>query len=168
MSQVVPARLSIDLVKQLNQYVKEGRYANRSEVIQEAVRQLVSAGALSPLASSMNMMARLASLIIAWNSPIVETILLYGSLARGETRLESDIDLLIIINPDTTPAWKIRQEYYKLIYPLMVSSGIDISLNVVEDKTWKNMVREEDPLTKEVLREGVSLWKRNHQHQVQS
>ncbi len=168
MSQVVPARLSIDLVKQLNQYLKAGRYANRSEAIQEAVRQLVSAGAMSPLASSMNMMARLASLIIAWNSPIVETILLYGSLARGETRPESDIDLLVIINSDTTAAWKMRQEYYKLIYPLIVSSGIDISINVVDNNTWKNMVEQEDPLTKEVLKEGISLWRRSVQHHRQS
>src|SRR5207247_11265888 len=83
MSRVVPARLPAELVRGLNALVKSGRYANRSEVVKEATRLLLSSGGLPPPSSMAKVAARLVSVVVAWNWLGVESVSRYGPVDRG-------------------------------------------------------------------------------------
>ncbi len=156
MSRVVPARLPAELAKGIDRLVRTGRFANRSEVIKEAARLLITSGDSVSQSSKARASSRLASLMIAWNMPVVETMILYGSVARGEAGSQSDIDILVIIGEGEP--WKARRSMYELIYPVMVSFGVDISLMVVTREDWKKMLEQHDPFAVSVMKEGRPLW----------
>ncbi len=158
MSRVVPARLPPDLARGIDQLVKSGRYANRSQVIKEATKLLLSSGDQPPPSSMAKPAARLAALLAAWNTPAIETIILYGSTARGEATTESDIDLLVIIKEGKP--WIVRRALYQLIYPVIASLGVDISLTVLPKNDWLDMIGKGDPLAASILKEGLPLWGR--------
>lgn len=136
--------------------VKSGRFANRSEVIREATKLLLSAGDTPPQASKARSTAHLVSLMIAWTTPDVKAIVLYGSLARAEFTPQSDIDILTIIGRGVP--WRVRRTLYDIIYPVIVGMGVDVSLLVVERAGWLNMIQEGDPLARSIRKEGVLLW----------
>ncbi len=156
MSRVVPARLPLDLARGIDQLVKSGRYANRSEVIKEATRLLLSSGDQPPPSSMAKAAARLAALIGAWNTPAIESIVLYGSVARGEAAPQSDVDLLVIIKEGKS--WMVRRALYELIYPVIVSLGVNISLIVLTKEDWHGMMEKGDPFAQSILKEGQPLW----------
>jgi len=156
MSRVVPARLPAELVRGVNALVKSGRYANRSEVIKEATRLLLSSGGLPSPSSMAKVAARLVSVLVAWNSLGVESVTLYGSVARGEAGSQSDVDILVVI--DKGEAWRIRRSLYELIYPVIAVLGVDISLMVVRRSDWLDMLAGRDPFAVSVLKEGRPLW----------
>lgn len=158
MSRVVPARLPPDLAKGIDRLVRSGRFANRSEAIKEATRLLLSAGDLPPPSSMARAASRLVSLLVAWNAPSVDAIVLYGSLARGEAGARSDIDILVVISRGE--AWKVRRSLYDLIYPVIVALGVDVSLLVLNRGSWLSMAQQGDPLAGSILKEGVVLWGR--------
>ena len=156
MSRVVPARLPAELVRGVNALVKSGRYANRSEVIKEATRLLLSSGGLPPPSSMARVAARLVSALVAWNSLGVESVTLYGSVARGEAGSRSDVDILVIV--DKGEPWRIRRSLYELIYPVIAVLGVDISFMVVRREDWLDMLGNGDPFVALVLKEGRPLW----------
>src|SRR2546427_4252199 len=121
MSRVVPARLPAELLRGVNALVKSGRYANRSEVIKEATRLLLSSGGLPPPSSMARVAAHLVSVLVSWNSLGVESVTLYGSVARGEAGGESDVDILVVV--EKGEPWRIRRSVYELIYPAMAGFG---------------------------------------------
>jgi len=156
MSQVVPARLPPEMVRGLNKLVKAGRFSNRSEAVKEATRLLLSSGELPSSAAMAKAAAQLTSVMIAWNTPTVEIIVLYGSLARGTSGPESDVDLLVLLSQGEP--WKLRRQLYDLTYPVLASLGVDISLNVLAKTTWEEMLRQDDPLARSIMKEGITLW----------
>ncbi len=155
MSRVVPARLPPDLARGIDRLVKSGRFANRSEVIKEATRLLLSAGDMPPPSSMARSAARLVSLLVEWNTPDVKAIVLFGSLARGELTSQSDIDILVIIRRGRP--WKVRRTLYEVIYPVIAALGVDVSLLVLDRGAWLSMVQQGDPLAASILKEGVLL-----------
>src|SRR2546427_11377817 len=90
MSRVVPARLPAELLRGVNALVKSGRSANRSEGIKEATRLLLSSGGLPPPSSMARVAAHLVSVLVSWDWLGVESVTLYGSVARGEAGRERD------------------------------------------------------------------------------
>jgi predicted nucleotidyltransferase len=158
MSRVVPARLPAELVRGVNALVKSGRYANRSEVIKEATRLLLSSGGLPPASSMARVAARLVWALVVWDSLGVESVTLYGSVARGEAGPQSDIDILVVVGKGEP--WRIRRSLYERIYPVIAVLGVDISLMVVRSRDWVDMVGNGDPFAVMVLKEGRPLWGR--------
>src|SRR5438309_10954012 len=156
MSRVVPARLPAELVSGVNRLVKSGRYANRSEVIKEATRLLLSSGGLPPPSSMARVAVSLVSVLVSWNSLGVESVTLYGSVARGEAGGESDVDILVVV--EKGEPWRIRRSIYELIYPAMTVLGVDISIMAVSRADWLDMLANRDPFPVSVLKEGRPLW----------
>src|SRR5713101_513367 len=157
MSRVVPARLPIELVRGVNGLVKSGRYANRSEVIKEATKLLLSSGGLPPPSSMGKVAARLVSALVTWNMFGVESVTLYGSFAKGKAVSGSDVDLLVII--DRGEPWKVRRSLYEIIYPVIAVLGVDVSLMVIRQEDWLEMLGNGDPFAASVLGEGQPLWR---------
>ncbi|MEM1582406.1 MAG: nucleotidyltransferase domain-containing protein [Candidatus Bathyarchaeia archaeon] len=100
--------------------------------------------------------ASLVSSIIAWNEGSVSDVILFGSVARGEENVESDVDLLVLV--EGSEGWAIRRRLYDLIYPIITSLGVDISLIVIEKKQFVKMVKAGEPFAKSVLIDGVQLY----------
>src|SRR5947199_9511320 len=78
--------------------------------------------------------AHLVSVLVSWNSLGVESVTLYGSVARGEAGGESDVDILVVV--EKGEAWRIRRSLYELIYTVIAALGVDISLIDVRYEDW--------------------------------
>ncbi|MDF1549270.1 MAG: nucleotidyltransferase domain-containing protein [Bacteroidales bacterium] len=82
-------------------------------------------------------------------------IILYGSYARGENRLDSDMDILILLNKDKVT----REDEKKVKYPLYdieFETGQIISPLVLSLKDWEEK-HSITPFYDNIIKEGVTL-----------
>lgn len=84
----------------------------------------------------------------------IETLVLYGSVARGEADEESDLDVLIVTaKPLPRP---IRHRITDLVFDINLQYDTNISTLVIDQASWETggpllLLREE------ILRDGVPL-----------
>ena len=83
------------------------------------------------------------------------TIILYGSFARGEENVESDIDILILLEKDKI-TWEDEKEISFLLYDIEFETGKIISPLILSKKEWKIKHRI-TPFYENVSKEGVVL-----------
>ena len=156
MSVVIPVRVPKELARKINELISQGLYSNRSNLIRESLRRfLVSEHALTQKTPIGHEVALMASSLIAWNEKTITDVILFGSTARGEATPESDIDLLILTT-DPEP-WKIRQRLYDLVYPIIPTFEVDISLIVINKENFINMANNKDPFATATIKEGKQL-----------
>ena len=91
-----------------------------------------------------------------FQNPIPSTcIALFGSYARGDSRHDSDIDLLVLLNKE-----QVTRQDQKMIkyspYDLEFDSGIIISPLILSKKDWEEK-RKKTPFYENVLKEGVEI-----------
>ncbi|HSE84127.1 MAG TPA: nucleotidyltransferase domain-containing protein [Thermodesulfobacteriota bacterium] len=85
----------------------------------------------------------------------VESMMLYGSVARGEADEESDLDLLVL----TSQKLK-RPERHKitdLVFEVNLHYGTNFSTLVVDRNTWETGVFSVLPLRDEILKDGIMI-----------
>ncbi|MCM1415745.1 MAG: nucleotidyltransferase domain-containing protein [bacterium] len=107
--------------------------------------------------SVKKMLAELAESLQHIYGDKLKTVVLYGSVARGTQTVDSDIDILILIDGNND---ELRQYDDKLsdvstdfsLKYLKVLSVVDISYREYED--WKNL----SPFYKNISEEGVILY----------
>lgn len=88
------------------------------------------------------------------HNPHCSTIL-YGSEARGESRIDSDIDLLILVDGDKlTVADELK--ITAPLYDIEVRTGVIISPYVVLRKSWENRPFK-TPFFNNIEKEGILL-----------
>jgi uncharacterized protein len=103
--------MNISLTPELEKYVRHkvasGLYNNASEVIREALRVLLeregrSAGTLGkkPPPKKDEVFAELAALEAPLRERGLKSLAVFGSVARGIASFDSDVDVLIDIEPD--------------------------------------------------------------------
>jgi len=156
MSAVVPVRVPRDLAQKINELINAGIYSSRSDLIREAIRRLiVSERALTQKTKIGQVVATIASTMIAWNEKSVTDVILFGSTARGEATIESDIDLLILT--ENAEPWIVRQRLYDLIYPIIPALGVDISLIVINKNDFIRMAKDKEPFALSIISEGIQL-----------
>jgi predicted nucleotidyltransferase len=83
------------------------------------------------------------------------TIVLYGSYARGDNKINSDIDVLILIDKDKITSADARRVAYPL-YDIEFETGKIISPLILSRKSWETKHRI-TPFYKNVQKEGVVL-----------
>jgi len=156
MSAVIPVRVPREVAQKIKELVDAGFYPNRSSLVREALRRfMVSEGASMEKTTLGRFAATLVSLMISWGEKAVTDVILFGSVARGEATVESDIDLLVLV--EKAEGWRVRQRLYDLIYPVIPALGVDVSLIVMDKKGFMRMARDGDPFVLSILGEGVQL-----------
>ena len=86
----------------------------------------------------------------------LDSILLYGSYARGDFDNESDIDIMVLADISVDEANRVENELVSLTSSLGLEHDILISLYVKDCDTfykWKDVL----PFYQNVLRDGVKL-----------
>lgn len=98
------SRVNISLTSALEEYVRRkvatGLYNNASEVVRAALRLMVEREAGSrPTPTKSELVATLKALEPALRQRGVASAAVFGSVARGEARPDSDVDVLIDVDP---------------------------------------------------------------------
>ncbi len=82
-------------------------------------------------------------------------MILYGSVARGESIAESDIDLLIVTaNGDH----ELRDEISLAGYDIILLTDVILSPLVMDLQTYEWHKKYGDPFYNSVQRDGIDLW----------
>ncbi|MBE0519694.1 nucleotidyltransferase domain-containing protein [Candidatus Bathyarchaeota archaeon] len=156
MSVVIPVRVPREVAQKIRELVDAGMYPNRSSLVREALRRfMVSEGMSTQKTALRKFAATLVSIMISWEEKAVTDVILFGSAARGEATVESDIDLLVLV--ENAEGWMVRQRLYDLIYPVIPALGVDVSLIVMDKKVFIHMAEEGDPFALSIVREGAQL-----------
>jgi len=97
--------MNVSLTPKLEAFVRrkvaEGLYGNASEVVREALRRQIEAEAATPRAVPLtDLAARLREIEPRLRARGVTALYVVGSHARGEARHDSDVDLLIDVDPN--------------------------------------------------------------------
>ncbi len=156
MSVVVPVRVSRVIAEKIKELVDTGLYSNRSNLIREALRRFIISESMLTRKVDLEKIAVIVSAMISWNENSVRDIILFGSVARREATVESDIDLLVLV--ENAESWVVRQRLYGLIYAVIPTLEVDVSLIVINRKRFIRMVDEGDPFALSVIREGIQLY----------
>ena len=85
----------------------------------------------------------------------VERLVLFGSLARGESDEESDVDLLIVLAEP--PTHQVRDRITSLILDINLEYGTNLSELIVDRQTWDGGLPAALPIHKEIEEEGIRL-----------
>ncbi len=83
---------------------------------------------------------------------------LFGSRARGDARRDSDIDVLIIVASDD---WRVCDIVYDIATDILLEMDVCISPKVMSQKRYKYLYDAQTPFIKNVIRDGISVWKLN-------
>lgn len=157
MSTVVPVRVPEGLARKMQKLVDAGLYQSRSGLIREAIRRLIaSEGSVAQKAIIVKLVATLVSMIISLEEKSATDVILFGSVARGEAEEESDVDVLVLI--ESVKGWRVRQRLYDLIYPVILASGVNVSLIIINKESFVSMVEDRDPFALSIINEGVQLY----------
>jgi predicted nucleotidyltransferase len=92
--------------------------------------------------------------------PIIRSIVLFGSTARGESRMESDIDVFVIID-DTkgkmSPSFKDKVEDDLDVIAKKTNKNLSVQQPYLLTEFWA-MVRDGHPIVFNFIREGVPVY----------
>jgi uncharacterized protein len=81
---------------------------------------------------------------------------LFGSEARGEATSESDIDVLVVVQPDTDRV-SFEDRIIDIAFDVNLEFGVYISPRVVTPGILNDPVWRETPFIKNVARESIPL-----------
>jgi predicted nucleotidyltransferase len=82
----------------------------------------------------------------------IKSITLFGSVARGTARMDSDIDLLIVVDRED---FRLRRELIGIAFDILLETGLDLSVKVISSKDFQ--ARKSFSFLRNVLAEGVKV-----------
>ncbi len=85
---------------------------------------------------------------------VIESVVLFGSKARGDDRPDSDIDLLVVCN---TNNWRIANAVYSIATDVLLDHGIALSPKVLAKDDFARMAQEQVAFVANVEREGMTV-----------
>jgi predicted nucleotidyltransferase len=79
---------------------------------------------------------------------------LFGSRARGDSRLDSDYDMLLVVN-DKTPA--LEDKLYDAVLETLLTTGKLVSLKIFTKSEYERLNGLSTPFLQRINEEGVQL-----------
>lgn len=98
-----------------------------------------------------------ASLVIHNLKEKLKELILFGSKARGDFKKDSDIDIFVLIDKENLKIWQIIQS---LSAKVSLKFDVVISALVMDKKRYQTHLKLKTLLYKNIIRDGVLLWKR--------
>lgn len=86
---------------------------------------------------------------------VVLKAVVFGSVARGETNKDSDIDILITISDKYA---KLKDEIGMSAYEIALKNNVVFSSIVMEESIYKWYRINKDPFYKNIHSEGIEIW----------
>jgi predicted nucleotidyltransferase len=84
----------------------------------------------------------------------IQSVVLFGSKARGDARPDSDIDVLVVLNSDEA---RLRSNVRRLAAQVSLEYDLLISVRAVGRSHWEELSRYRFPLYKAIQSEGIPL-----------
>lgn len=84
----------------------------------------------------------------------IATIVLFGSVARGEEREESNIDLLIVTFMDR---FKLRRELATLVLDILFETGEYLSIKTLSMDDFESLKQLKSSFLSNVMRDGIFI-----------
>ena len=85
----------------------------------------------------------------------IETIKLFGSKSRGDSELDSDLDVFIIFARDVD--WKFKDEIYDLIFPINLKYDVFISVRIYSKVRLQEKRVQALPFIQNVQKQGIEI-----------
>jgi predicted nucleotidyltransferase len=96
-----------------------------------------------------------AKLLTEFGNDIKEVIL-FGSRAKGDATINSDYDILIILNKKDY-SWKYKYQINEVIYDLELENDIIIDSHILSDYEVNNSLRGSQPIFINAIDNGIYL-----------
>ena len=87
----------------------------------------------------------------------IERIILYGSYARGDFNLESDVDIMILLNCNQKEIMQKRKEISRIASRIGLKNDIMISLLARNSDDYENNMKHQ-PLYQNIEKEGMVIY----------
>lgn len=87
----------------------------------------------------------------------IERIILYGSYARGDFDLESDVDIMILLNCDQREIMEKRKEISRIASRVGLKNDIMVSLLARNCDDYKNNMKYQ-PFYQNIEKEGMKIY----------
>lgn len=82
----------------------------------------------------------------------IDSIILFGSVARGEAREGSDIDILVVAVGDR---FRMRRELSGIVFDILLETGEYISVKTLSIEDFKFLKEVKSSFLSNVVKEGV-------------
>jgi len=99
-----------------------------------------------------------------YSSKILNAVL-FGSVARGESKRESDADILIITSESNA---LIKDEISMSAYEIMLKNNVVLSPIVMDKNTFNWYKKNRDPFYKNIRKDGIELWTKTRESLLMS
>jgi predicted nucleotidyltransferase len=90
-----------------------------------------------------------------WGIVPSAVVILYGSRARGDARIDSDYDLLVVVDGEVD--WRLEDQIRQSLYPLELATGAVLTVHAYSRQTWDSPLYRAMPFTQHVERDGIVL-----------
>ncbi len=85
---------------------------------------------------------------------VVQQTTLFGSKARGDSNADSDIDILVLVDEEN---WTLRDKIGLLASRVSLNYDVLLGTQVIGQRRWRQMQRDNFSLCKNISKEGVEL-----------
>ena len=87
-------------------------------------------------------------------SGAINEMILFGSVATGHTKNDSDIDILVVTDED---GFKVEKDLIGMAFEVLLKTGEDISVKVISHRDHEDMIKMNTSFIENIISDGVKL-----------